>query len=171
MRLAPLVLFVFTVSCSNRTGIPKDILPQDSMKQVMIDVLTASQYSAQYIAKDSLKHDKRKANQQMLEDIFRIHHITKETFKQSLQFYESRPDLNKQIFDSLSAYANRHQKDIYAPASKPIAVPGHPGNIIVKPHPPVPFPHKPGANSHLPAISPQASRHKDSTAASHKRIP
>jgi hypothetical protein len=168
MRLASLAFFVFIVSCSNRTGIPKDILPQDSIKQVLLDVLMASQYSAQYIAKDSLRTDKQKVNQQMLEDIFRIHHITKETFKQSLQFYESRPDLNKQIFDSLSAYANRHQKDIYAPASKPHTVPGAPGNINVKPHPPMPGPHKQGANGHLPAISPHASPRKDSTAAPHK---
>ena len=134
----------------------------------MKDVLMASQYSAQYIAKDSLKTDKWKANQQMLEDIFRIHHITRETFKQSLQFYESRPDLNKQIFDSLSAYATLHQKDLYAPSSKPHTVPGSPGNIIVKPHPPVPVPRKQGANTHLPAISPKVHAHKDSTAAPHK---
>ena len=168
MRLAPLVLFAFIISCSNRTGIPKDILPPDSMELVMRDVLMASQYSAQYLAKDSLKPDKWKANQQMLEDIFKIHHITKETFKQSLKFYESRPDLNKKIFDSLSVYVNQHQKDLYAPSSKPPGVPGSAGNIIVKPHPPVPGPHKPGANSHLPSVSPNAPRHKDSTATPHK---
>jgi len=168
MRLAPLVLFALIISCSNRTGIPKDILAPDSMELVMRDVLMASQYSSQYIAKDSLRPDKWKANQQMLEDVFKIHHITKETFKQSLQFYESRPDLNKKIFDSLSAYANRHQKDLYTPSSKPSSVPGNPRNIIVKPHPPVPDPRKKGANVHLPAVTPHALPHKDSTAAPHK---
>jgi Domain of unknown function (DUF4296) len=168
MRLAALVLFVLFISCSNRTGIPKDILPPDSMELVMKDVLMASQYSAQYIIKDSLKTDKWKSNQQMLEDIFGIHHITRETFKKSLQFYESRPDLNKKIFDSLSAYASLHQKDLYAPSSKPHAIPGLAGKIIVKPHPPVPVPHKQPGNSHLPSNSPRVPAHKDSTAAAHK---
>jgi Domain of unknown function (DUF4296) len=169
MRLAPFVLFVFIISCSNRTGIPKDILPPDSMELVMKDILMASQYSAQYVSKDSLRPDKRKANQQLMEDIFKIHHITRETFKQSLQFYESRPDLNKKIFDSLSAYVSLHQKDLYAPSSKPIVVPGTPGKINMKPHPPVPVPHKQGANGHLPGISPShVPPHKDSTSAHHK---
>src|SRR5450432_882485 len=109
IRLAAIVLFMFFVSCSNRTGIPKGILPPDSMK----DIIMAAQYSSQYISKDSLKKDKVKANQELLDDIFKIHHITRAAFKESLSFYESRPDLSKKVFDSLSAYANRHQRELY----------------------------------------------------------
>ena len=122
MRLAAVFLFVFFVSsCSNRTGIPKDILPLDSMQGIMKDIIMASQYSSQYISRDSLIRDKMKANQELLEDIFKIHHTTREDFKHSLDFYESRPDLNKKVFDSLSAFASIHQKDLYLPKalSKP----------------------------------------------------
>jgi len=87
----------------------------------MMDVITADQYASIYINKDNLRRDKVKANQDLLEDIFKIHHITRQDFQASLRFYESRPDLNKKIFDSLAAYANRHRPDLYRP--RPITKP------------------------------------------------
>jgi hypothetical protein len=112
-------------ACSNRTGIPKDILPPDSMEIIMKDVIMAEQYSYQYLAKDSLIRDKVKANQDLLEAIFKVHHTTRAAFRKSLNYYESRPDLNKKIFDSLSVYANRRKVDLYAPKPlvKPLPVP------------------------------------------------
>ncbi|HEY4937108.1 MAG TPA: DUF4296 domain-containing protein, partial [Puia sp.] len=116
---------VYLAACSNRTSIPKDIIPPDSMQKIMREVIMAGEYSVQYISKDSLKPDKLKANQDLMEDIFRLHHTTRAAFKQSLNFYESRPDLNKIIFDSLAADANRHKQELYGPRTnvKPIPVP------------------------------------------------
>jgi hypothetical protein len=87
----------------------------------MKDVIIAGEYSAQYIVKDSLKPDKIKASEDLMETVFKIHHTTREEFKKSLSFYESRPDLNKIIFDSLAADANRHRAELYAP--RPIVKP------------------------------------------------
>lgn len=125
MRRAIVLLGLFIVSCTNRTGIPKDIIPPEAMQGIMLDLVMASQYTVQHISRDSLIRDKIKANQELLEEVFTIHHTTRKAFRQSLNFYESRPDLNKKIFDSLSAYANRHQKDLYKPSpiTKPHAVP------------------------------------------------
>jgi hypothetical protein len=121
MRLAAIFFVVFLISCSNRNGIPKEIIPPDTMQGIMKDIIMASQYSLQYISRDTLKKDKVKANQELLEDIFIIHHTTRQAFKQSLIFYESRPDLSKKVFDSLSAYAGRHQKEMIHP--KPLVKP------------------------------------------------
>jgi hypothetical protein len=121
MRPAAFCMLVLMVSCSNRTAIPNDVLPPDSMQVIMRDVVMASEYSGQFVAKDTTQKDKTKANQDLLDRIFQIHHISRESFKHSLLFYESRPDLNQKIFDSLSAYANREQKDLYRP--KPIIRP------------------------------------------------
>ena len=95
------------------------------MQVILKDVIMAEQFSAVYLIKDSVKHDKVKANQDLLEVIFKIHHISKESFRESLLFYESRPDLNKKIFDSLSAYGNRRRVELYAPKplTKPVALP------------------------------------------------
>ena len=120
-QLNGLLIFILMTSCSNRTGIPKDILPPDSMEVILKDVIMAEQYSSQYISKDSLVRDKVKANQDLLEAIFKVHHITRTAFRESLNYYESRPDLNKKIFDSLSAYANRRKVDLYVP--KPLIKP------------------------------------------------
>lgn len=114
-------LLLLMTACSNRTGIPKDVLQPSDMQKLMRDIVEAEQYSAQYIARDSLIKDKVKANQSLLDTIFAIHHISREAFKTSLTFYESRPDLNKNLFDSLNAYANRHRGEIYAPKLKPLA--------------------------------------------------
>jgi hypothetical protein len=120
-RLNIFLIVVFFAACSNRTGIPNDILPPDSMSRIMKDVIMADEYSTVYISKDSLQKDKLLANQHMLEGIFKIHHVSREEFQNSLRFYESRPDLNKEIFDSLSAFANKHKTELYLP--KPFVKP------------------------------------------------
>ena len=112
------LLLLILASCSNRNGIPDNIIPPDSMANIMKDVIMAEAYSSQYLVKDSLKKDKVKANQDLMEDIFKLHHISRSDFKNSLVFYESRPDLNKKIFDSLNADQSRHRNDLYAPQVK-----------------------------------------------------
>ena len=118
-------ILVLMTACSNRTDVPGDIIPPDSMQKILKDVIMAEEYSSVYINRDSLRRDKLTANQDLLEAIFKIHHTSKEEFRKSLVFYESRPDLNKKIFDSLAAFANRHRADLYAPKplTKPASVP------------------------------------------------
>ncbi len=80
----------------------------------------SSEYSTNFIAKDSLRPDKLKENQLLFEAIFKIHHITRKEFNTSLAFYESRPDLNKRVFDSLVVYAARINTEHNKPsAAKP----------------------------------------------------
>jgi Domain of unknown function (DUF4296) len=114
-RLIIFYIVVNLAACTDRTSIPNDIIPTDSMQKILKDVIIAGEYSAQYIARDSLKRDKRKANEDLMDSVFTLHHITRESFKKSLNFYESRPDLNKIIFDSLAADANRLKPELYAP--------------------------------------------------------
>lgn len=113
-----LVIFYFVANlaaCTDRSAIPKNIIQPDSMQKIMKDVIIAGVYSDQYITRDTLKRDKRKANEVLMENVFRLHHITRDEFQESLSFYESRPDLNKMLFDSLAADANRHKPELYAP--------------------------------------------------------
>jgi hypothetical protein len=118
-RLPVFFIMIIFASCSNRSSVPGDIIPMDSMTLIMKDIIIANEYSLAYIQKDSTKKDKILANQQLLEGVFKIHHVTRESFQTSYQFYESRPDMNKMIFDSLSAYANRHKMELYRPLKIP----------------------------------------------------
>jgi hypothetical protein len=123
-RLIIFYIVVNLAACTDRTSIPNDIIPTDSMQKILKDIIIAGEYSAQYIARDTLKRDKRKANEDLMDSVFKLHHITRESFKKSLSFYESRPDLNKIIFDSLAADANRHKPELYTPRpyTRPIPV-------------------------------------------------
>jgi hypothetical protein len=119
VKRLPVFLFLFMAACSERTEIPSDILPPDSVRGILKDMIIAEHYSEQYISKDSLVPDKKKARQQLLDAIFKLHHTTREEFKKSLSFYESRPDMNKIIFDSLAVEANRRKTELYQPKAPP----------------------------------------------------
>jgi hypothetical protein len=122
-RLPVFFFMILFAACSNRSSIPGDMIPLDSMTVIMKDIIIANEYAQTYISRDSTKKDKLLANQQLLDGVFKIHHVTRESFQNSYRFYESRPDMNKTIFDSLSAYANRHKTDLYRPLKIPKAVP------------------------------------------------
>jgi Domain of unknown function (DUF4296) len=122
-RLIIFFLVVSQAACSNRSSIPKGIIPLDTMQKVMKEMILAGEYSVQYISKDTLKQDKVKANQDLMETIFSVHHISATDFKNSLSFYESRPDLNKIIFDSIAADANRHKTEFYTNPKPPLIRP------------------------------------------------
>ena len=120
MKRPPVIfMIILFTACSNRSSIPGDIIPLDSMTLIMKDIIIANEYSLVNLPKDSTKKDKILANQQLLDGVFKIHHITRESFQTSYEFYESRPDMNKTIFDSLSAYANRHKNELYRPLKIP----------------------------------------------------
>ena len=122
-RLPVIFMIILFAACSNRSSIPGDVIPMDSMTLIMKDIIIANEYAMVNIPKDSTKKDKILANQQLLDGVFKIHHVTRESFQNSYQFYESRPDMNKTIFDSLSAYANRRKNELYRPLKIPKPIP------------------------------------------------
>ena len=93
-------LIFFTVGCIQDKKIPKGVLPQNEMRKIMWDLIRADAYVSAFIMKDSTK-DQKTESAILYEKIFDIHSTTRETFKKSLAFYESRPDLFKAISDSL----------------------------------------------------------------------
>ena len=93
-------LIILTFGCIQDKKIPKDVLPQNEMRKVMWDLMRADAYVSTFIMKDSTKNQKTESAI-LYEKIFDIYSTTRETFKKSLAFYESRPDLFKAISDSL----------------------------------------------------------------------
>jgi hypothetical protein len=141
------LLFLFFLSaCTDRGGVPGNVIAKDSMASVMWDILQADQFSTYYLTKDSTK-DIKKETMKLYGAIFQMHHVSRDEFQKSLQFYYSRPDLNKLIFDSLAARANRQRGDMY------------------KSHPPA---KKPDSGKNLPkaVITPGNRQNKDSSTAS-----
>jgi hypothetical protein len=95
-----IILIILTFGCIQDKKIPREVLPQNEMRKIMWDLMRADAYVSAFIMKDSTKNQKAESAI-LYEKIFDIHSTTRETFKKSLAFYESRPDLFKAISDSL----------------------------------------------------------------------
>ena len=101
MRFFLFIILIFsTFGCKKDNKIPKDIIPQNEMRKIMWDLMRADAYVADFIMKDSTC-DRKAESAILYQEIFDIHSTNLETFKKSLEFYESRPDLFKAISDSL----------------------------------------------------------------------
>ena len=101
-----ITLILLTFGCIQDKKIPKDIIPQNEMRKIMWDLMRADAYVATFIMKDSTRNQKTESAI-LYEKIFDIHSTSREAFKKSLAFYESRPDLFKAISDSLRSDERR----------------------------------------------------------------
>ena len=105
-----LMLSVFAACTSSDTKIPKDILPLDKMKLVVWDMTQAGEYGMYLQDKDTTK---RKYTTVYLTQVLTLYKINKEDFFKSFKYYQSHPILNQQLFDSVSAYAQRQRSNMY----------------------------------------------------------
>jgi hypothetical protein len=108
-----LIFFCSTIGCVNKDSVPSGIIPKTEMQKVLWDMIQADQFSKQFLVKDSAKKRVSFETMKLYDQVFQIHHITKDQFQKSYQFYISRPDILKILFDSLSAQGNRRLQEVY----------------------------------------------------------
>ena len=111
-----IILIISNFACIRDNKIPKDVIPQNQMRKIMWDLMRADAYVTDFVMKDSTR-DKKAESAKLYEKIFEINSTTRETFKKSLSFYQSRPDLFKVISDSLRADEKKSQQ--YPDEKKP----------------------------------------------------
>jgi len=117
MKFAPFIILVILLfGCIKDNKIPKDVIPQNQMRKIMWDLMRADAYVGDFVMKDSTC-DKKAESASLYQKIFDIHSTTRETFKKSLAFYQSRPDLFKAISDSLRIDEKKSQQ--YPEEKKP----------------------------------------------------
>ena len=147
------VIVLGLISCTDKDKIPKGVLPKDKMESVLWDMLEAERYRTTFI-KDSSKM--KTETFKLYAEVFAIHKITKDQFIKSYKFYMSRPDIARDMFDSLSTKANRRREDMYKTKSQTTdtahssgtptqPVQPQPGQPIFHPQPGRPRPITPGA--------------------------
>ncbi len=113
-RLLLISGFLFgMLSCTNRKSVPGDVIKPDSMQVIFRDAIEVDQYSLSFLLKDSSKRNTKLETRGWYEEVFRIHHVTRDDFERSLAFYQSRPDLMKELLDSMSAHASRDKMASY----------------------------------------------------------
>ena len=111
-----IILIILSFGCIRNNKVPKDVIPQNQMRKIMWDLMRADAYVTDFIVKDSIR-DKKAESAKLYEKIFEIHATTQETFKKSLAFYQSRPDLFKVVSDSLRVDEKKSQQ--YPEEKKP----------------------------------------------------
>lgn len=84
----------------------KQILPINSMKLVLWDMLKADEWYNQTTIRDTLH---LRVNEKFLyyEEVYKVHHINKDQFYNSYKYYETHPDKFKILIDSVVAYGDR----------------------------------------------------------------
>ena len=102
------------VSCTDKDKIPKGVLGKEKMQRVLMDMIQAERYRDGFISTDSSK-DLKTETFKLYAQVFEINKITKEEFIKSYKFYMSRPDIAREIFDSLSSQANKLRENFNKP--------------------------------------------------------
>ncbi len=104
---AYIVLFFCLTVMSCRSG-DNELLPADTMKVVMWDMLKIDELYSQMMIKDSaLRHTR--TNLRLYEEVFALHHITRAQFEKNYKFYESHPIEFKRLLDSIETHAERER--------------------------------------------------------------
>jgi hypothetical protein len=103
------------LSCKGKYS-PTKVLPFDTMKIVILDLMNAEQWNNFIIVKDtSLRRTNN--NLKLYQQVFFIHHISKEQFYNSYQYYEEHPDRMKTLLDSLTTFDERQKSKIKKPTA------------------------------------------------------
>jgi len=120
MKAGLLILFFsfFFAGCKSRNKIPKNILSQTKMEAVLFDMIRADKFLTDFVFIKDTSLNKDTSSIKLYQQIFRIHHISKQEFQQSFSFYRAHPDLFKTVLDSLYAKSNNvHGSNVYKPVS------------------------------------------------------
>ncbi len=93
-------------------GDKKKILPLDTMKIIMWDMLKADEWYIRETIKDSTLKNKHE-NIRLYEQVFAIHGITRNQFYASYKYYESHPTEFKVLIDSVETSSNRIRNNLF----------------------------------------------------------
>ena len=79
------------------------------MKSLVFDLMKTDLYINNYILKDTTLKSKDQ-HIKMYNEVFNLHKTTRADFYASLNYYQKHPDVNKALFDSTLAFANRQRE-------------------------------------------------------------
>ena len=102
------ILFVVVLLVACNSGLPKNVLPVNTMKVVMFDMLKADEWYARKLVGDTLML-RVKEDIPLYEQVFAVHKLTKKEFFDSYHYYEAHPIAYKELVDSLESYANKQK--------------------------------------------------------------
>ncbi len=99
------------VACNADKSRPADVLPVDSMKVIVWDLMQGGELAS--IQYPGYRDSFNKKSMVLFERILAGHGLDKNSFFKSFDYYGQNPDENKILFDSIQAYGNRQRIKIY----------------------------------------------------------
>src|SRR4249919_2119407 len=102
------IICAFIACTLKEKEIPEDIMPINKMKLIVWDMAQAGAYATYLKENDSAT---KVVNTGYLAEVLKLYNITKTDFYKSFNFYQQHPVLNKELFDSVSAYAQRQKNE------------------------------------------------------------
>lgn len=106
-----IIVPVFFIRCTPEDQrIPPEILTVDTMKLIVWHLIEAGEYATSLKEKDT---SIKLLNTTYFSEVLKLHHIDKNNFLKSFNFYQSHPYFNNILFDSVNAYALRQRNKIY----------------------------------------------------------
>jgi len=128
-----IILLATGIGCSDKKSVPSGILEREEMQNVLWDMIQADQYTT-YLAKDSAHINLKLEDLRLYDQVFQLHHVSREKFSESYKYYMAHPELTQTLLDSLQAMGNRLRSDTYSrPMVKPAPPPVIPAPITKAP--------------------------------------
>jgi hypothetical protein len=104
------VIVLFAGCTPKDKRIPENILPIDSMKIIVWQLIETGDYATFLKGKDTTI---KSLNTAYFSQVLQLHHLDKPAFFKSFDFYQTHPYFNNILFDSVNAYAQRQRGQIY----------------------------------------------------------
>ncbi|TAF54359.1 MAG: DUF4296 domain-containing protein [Sphingobacteriia bacterium] len=119
-----LVCILFFFACSHdRAKSNEKVLPVNTMKQVVWDMLRADEYYLRKTQFDSL-HRLDQENFRYYEQVFRAHGVNRKQFYESWKWYQSHPTVFQLLIDSVDALGMRQRNEANRRFGAPPTTPG-----------------------------------------------
>jgi hypothetical protein len=118
-RFLAIVGLLLLMAC--KTG--SKVLPVDTMKLVIWDLLQVDEFATVYLAKDSSRNI-LDSSRLLYAKVFAIHKVDQQQFFESLTWYRANVDQFKVLIDSVGVYSARQREERFAaPLSSPAGLP------------------------------------------------
>jgi hypothetical protein len=100
------------LSCSRKEKMPKDVLSKEKMGTVLFEISLAETRLENYTFKDSTVN-RDSARRVELDRVLLVHQLSQDGFRKSYDYYKMRPELMKEIMDTIYSRSQRSQEKLY----------------------------------------------------------
>jgi hypothetical protein len=96
------LLPVLMVACSGKDKLPKDILPEKQMRELMWDMIRTGEFLNGFVTNKDSSVSKKPEIGKWFAKVYQLHKVNRETFDKNYAWYQSHPALMKSILDTLA---------------------------------------------------------------------